>query len=588
LQVRKLMVKLEQQQQQQQQDSDSSDQSDRDDCTNMLIASLFGMLSTIAVFERNEHINAGWRELAKPTAAVFEHFLHVQLLQHGAGLTGDAVSKLWDTCSSFLWGDTFGPLLMVALEETTEEAAATLAGTSAAAAAASAAEASACTAAAADGSASMTGALLQLPAPPAAAAAASQTAPQLFSLCISAVKLLEQQVHDPYSAIDPDKEIKHPLIAASVLEHVQQAAAAMLVGSTPSEALPEQQRSFRSLPVGLPWAVLLLRCLQLGLVWLQQAVEQLLANVESSSGNSRDAEAQQQQQQAWGDDEQQELLGYVVASIGQLEDGLYVLGLVLGKWCASPAAAAAEGLPTAEQPAAAVLMPLLQKQQQQLQLEVLPAVQQVVQLWAAGLRMAGRHKSIADALRSNGVLSRWHFSLERLTFAAFKRTGKPNAADSDYESEGPKWVQVVQRYVAQGIWNSTPQQQQAAVHALQQLLGSGKLQAWVAAASSALPLRWCCNNPGCSNLGTAGSKARGSELRRVAARQCSGCQSVCYCQKVSCSIQLSTSASWDGSAADATKHMAAVELHFGRVPCQVMMPTPLQVCYIYETNVCTL
>jgi hypothetical protein len=71
----------------------------------------------------------------------------------------------------------------------------------------------------------------------------------------------------------------------------------------------------------------------------------------------------------------------------------------------------------------------------------------------------------------------------------------------------------------------------------------GKLQAWVAAASSVLPLRWCCNNPGCSNLGTAGSKARGSELRQVAARQCSGCQSVCYCQKVRCSILLSTSAS---------------------------------------------
>jgi hypothetical protein len=348
------MVKLEQQQQQQQ-DTDSSDRSESVDCTNMLIASLFGMLSTIAVFQRNEHINAAWRELAKPTAAVFGHFLHVQLLQHGAGLTGDALSKLWDTCSNFLWGDTFGPLLMVALEETKEEAAATLASTSAAAA--SVAKASACTAAAAaaDVSASVTGALLQLPKPPAAAAAAaSQTVPQLFSLCISAVKLLEQQVHDPYAAIDPDKEIRHPLIAASVLEHVQQAAAAMLVGSTPSEALPEQQRSFRSLAVGLPWAVQLLRCVQLGLVWLQQAVVQLLADVEGSSGDSRDAEAQQQQQQqAWGDDEQQELLGCVVASLGQLEDGLYMLGLVLGKWCASTAAAAAEGLPTAEAAAAA-------------------------------------------------------------------------------------------------------------------------------------------------------------------------------------------------------------------------------------------
>ncbi|WIA39754.1 hypothetical protein OEZ86_005812 [Tetradesmus obliquus] len=75
------------------------------------------------------------------------------------------------------------------------------------------------------------------------------------------------------------------------------------------------------------------------------------------------------------------------------------------------------------------------------------------------------------------------------------------------------------------------EQQQAAVQALQQLLASGRLQAWVEAASTALPLRWCCNHPGCSNLGTAGSKARGSELRRVGGMQCSGCQRACFCSK---------------------------------------------------------
>uniref|UniRef100_A0A383V7J8 MYND-type domain-containing protein n=1 Tax=Tetradesmus obliquus TaxID=3088 RepID=A0A383V7J8_TETOB len=68
--------------------------------------------------------------------------------------------------------------------------------------------------------------------------------------------------------------------------------------------------------------------------------------------------------------------------------------------------------------------------------------------------------------------------------------------------------------------------------ALQQLLASQKLQDWVEAASAALPLRWCCNHPGCSNLGTAGSKARGSELRRVGGRQCSKCKCACYCSKV--------------------------------------------------------
>jgi hypothetical protein len=80
------------------------------------------------------------------------------------------------------------------------------------------------------------------------------------------------------------------------------------------------------------------------------------------------------------------------------------------------------------------------------------------------------------------------------------------------------------------------QHQQAAAQALQQLLGSGRLQSWLAAASSALPLRWCCNNPRCSNLGTAGSKVRGSELRRVGGRQCSLCKRACYCSKVSCRL----------------------------------------------------
>jgi hypothetical protein len=324
------------------------------------------------------------------------------------------------------------------------------------------------------------------------------------------------------------------------------------MGSAPSEALKEPQRSWRSLSVGLPWAVLLLRCVQLGLVWLQKAMAQLLPGGQSNSGSSSDAA--DAQQQAWGDDAQ-ELLGNAVASLGQLEDGLYVLGLVLGRWCAAPAAtaaaaaaaAAAEGLPNAERPAAAVLLPLLRKQQRQLQQELLPAVQQVVQLWQAGLQKdSGEEQrvSVAAAMRSCGILSRWHFSAQRQTFESFRQIAEPDEAESDDETDSVSSseadvMQRVQWFVAQGIWDITPQQQQAAAHALQQLLDSGKLQSWVAAARSALPLRWCCNNPGCSNLGTAGSKARGSELRRVAARQCSGCQSVCYCQKVRCGNLLS-------------------------------------------------
>ncbi|KAF6251085.1 hypothetical protein COO60DRAFT_1677572 [Scenedesmus sp. NREL 46B-D3] len=56
---------------------------------------------------------------------------------------------------------------------------------------------------------------------------------------------------------------------------------------------------------------------------------------------------------------------------------------------------------------------------------------------------------------------------------------------------------------------------QRLLESLHQLLGSGKLQAWVGAASSALPLRWCCNNPSCASLGTAGSGVRGIGLQRV-------------------------------------------------------------------------
>jgi hypothetical protein len=548
LQVRKLMVKLEQQQQQ-----EDSDSSDSDDCTNRLLKSVIQVLSTTAVYQRNEHINTAWQELARPTAAVFEHFMHVQLLQHGARMTDLTVSTLWHTFRSFLWSnsDNYGPLLMVAVDETTEEAAATLAGTAAAAPAASEAEASASTAAAA--AAACRSDLTATGAPPPTsppAAAALLSAPQLFSLCISAVKLLRQQVHDPYAAMDCQED-RLQFTAASILEYVQQAAAAMITGTAPSEALIGQERSFRSWAAGLPWAVLLLRCVQLGLQWLQQAVVQLLSEVQSSSGSSPDAE--QQQQQAWGDAEQQELLGNAVASLGQLEDRLYVLGLVLGKWCALPAAAAADGASSAEQPAAAVLLPLLQKQQLQLQQQLLPAVQQVLQLWEAGVCRdsdEGRLESIADATRSRGILSRWHFSTQRLTYDLFSKAGDPESkAERDDETNSVSSFEAdVTQLVAEGIWDSTLQQQQAAVRALQQLLGSGKLQAWLAAASSALPLRWCCNNPGCSNLGTAGSKARGSELRRVAARQCSGCQSACYCQKVRCSTLLSMRALIEESA----------------------------------------
>uniref|UniRef100_A0A383VZ32 Uncharacterized protein n=1 Tax=Tetradesmus obliquus TaxID=3088 RepID=A0A383VZ32_TETOB len=434
--VRKMMVKLDQQQQQQQQQAADEEHLDR------LLEALIQILHFSAVISSNMQSDDAWRQLARPMAAMLEHLLHVRLVHQKADLGAESIANLWSAAGSLLWGGAalYGPLLLVAAEETS----------SAAAAAAAGAIEPAQLAAAAD----------PLPGTSASAAATASSsaavccALQLFSLCVTALK------------------------------EVQLTAAAMLTGAPPAAELSGgQHRSVSSAAAGVPWAVLLLRCVQLGMDWLQRTSHRLLAAAAGSSSATA-GRMQQQQQQAWGSTVHQGLIYKAVVSLGQLYNGLDVLELVFGSWCTTAAGAAAAGEPAA-------MLPLLQQCQQQLQTELLPAVQQVVGLWE--LRNSSRHRgqqqqSIRDVVRSCGMLSRTHSSLMKQSFKYFS-TG--NWSYTENAEDAPKThvlIRLVKR-AAQGIWGSTPEQQQAAVQALQQLLASGKLQAWVAAASAALVLQ---------------------------------------------------------------------------------------------------
>jgi hypothetical protein len=541
------MVKIEQQQQQQA-DQGSDDQQHLD----QLLTTLLNVLGATAVSTRSAQMDAAWRDVARPTAATLEHTMHVRLVQqqHDADVAdGDSVS-FWQSFMGMLWSDknAFGPLLMVSVDE------------AAAAAAAAAAE-----------PADVSGAV-------DTAAASQPTAPQLFSLCISAVKVLSRRAESPYVAME-DHETSMACTAQFVLEHVQQTADAMLTHSIPSEPLEDgEQRSFCSVAAGAPWAVLLLRCVQLGASWLQLVTPSLLQGLQGSSSSSSSSTsgqpqqglswpqrvmarlapvAAQQQQQSEAHNELQEMLGDAAKSVRQMADGLYVLKLALARWCAAAApaeAAAAHPAAGGEPAAAGVLLPLLQQHHQQLQQELLPAAEEVLQLWEADNASSNsssqgedQEESITEMMQSLGVLSAWNFSLKRDNYESFVRwqaadgaaAGSSAAGDESDDEADAEADQDYQHLVGHGIWCSQPEQQCEALEGLQQFLDSGRLQSWLAAASSALPLRWCCNNPGCSNLGTAGSKARGSELRRVNARQCSSCQSVCYCSKVSVVLPLS-------------------------------------------------
>jgi hypothetical protein len=404
VQVRKLLVKIDQLQQQQQQEQVQQQQqqdaaADRHSAAteryrDNLLEALINILTTIAVFTRNSEIDAAWRELARPTAAMLEHILHVRLVQQTADWSSESVANLWQAVVNLLWSDkdVFGPLLMVAAEETAAAAGVTEDAEPAAAEAAAG----------------------QLPV-----AAAAVSAPQVFSLCISSAKVLTQHAADPYAAMD-SRDNRLGCTAALVLEHVQQAATAVLTNSVPAVAVGKgQQRNSISLAAGLPWAVLLLRCVQLGLKWLQLAIGKLMAAAAGDGGRM------QRQQQSWDDVANQELLHDTVEFLGQLQDALHVLGLVFSSWCA---AATATPAAAGQQPAAAAaVLPLLQKSQQQLQQELLPAVQQVMQLLEVGnSSRQGEQRTIRDMVQARGMLSRWHFSIMRPSF-------ETNTAGSDPE-----------------------------------------------------------------------------------------------------------------------------------------------------------
>jgi hypothetical protein len=225
----------------------------------------------------------------------------------------------------------------------------------------------------------------------------------------------------------------------------------------------------------------------------------------------------------------------VLLSLCQLEQGLQVLCWAFSRWVPAPHPHAAT---------TKVALPQLQQCQQQLQQELLPAV--VALLEKAGLKRSSSSSTGASSTTGGGNAAQATKHQQTADPAANVDSGRQQLEElwasapvswtfSDSASGNKattkwlwKWVspdaalqQLMEQVTSGSHATAQQQQQQQLWEELQQLLGSGQLQSWLAAASSALPLRWCCNNPGCSNLGTAGSKARGSELRRVGGRQCS-------------------------------------------------------------------
>jgi hypothetical protein len=172
------------------------------------------------------------------------------------------------------------------------------------------------------------------------------------------VKLLaKQQQQGPFVPFDAGRQHTTP---AQVNEHIQMAAVAMLAASIPTNhSATAGQRS--SVPAaGVPWTVLLLRCTQLNLEWLQQALLQT-ADIQADRGSSSTASSSRapQQQQQVRDSAPQELVSNVAKSLGQLLNALQIINQMLCSWFAG-------GQPIAEHQPPAAVLPLLQQCQQQL------------------------------------------------------------------------------------------------------------------------------------------------------------------------------------------------------------------------------
>jgi hypothetical protein len=266
---------LQQQQQQQQHDSMAheagSSSSSNDRWTARLYVMLTHLIGDTSLLSSTEAVQAAWRELARPTAAMLEHLMHVQLgLTAGADalLTQPQHAETWQVVTSMLLVsiddcvDEMGPLLRAALPAVPAHLAATEAAADSAGVAAEAAEI----------------------AMQSIVSAGAATMAALFSMCISAVKLLAQQTRDcnPYAAT-----VNRGQAPAGVLELIQQSAAIMMCSSAcAGVSQPEGSSEADAVElVVLPWAVLMLRCVQLGLAWAQDAAASLLSS-NSGRGSS--------------------------------------------------------------------------------------------------------------------------------------------------------------------------------------------------------------------------------------------------------------------------------------------------------------
>jgi hypothetical protein len=532
LQVGNVMAIVEgylqqQQQQQQQQRAHSGSSSKHEASANSLLQNLTNILACIGIADRGtDAMQAAWRGVARPTAGLLKHMMHVQLLQpaeNAAQLSADRDQRppVWQTVTGMLWYSDegavqeIGPLLRAVLP--TQQPAEELA-------AAAAAEDAAAPAAAVPGDAGADAAAARLKA--------------LFSMCISAVKLLRQQMRarSPYAPTAPGF-----LSPAAALEQIQQAAVVIIQhhSSVSSGGMQAQDGAAYGSCVEaallLPWAMLVLRCVQLSTVWAQQAAAGLQPSSSSSRASASSAAADED---SWAGKSVgiKQQLGNALKCLQQVQDGLQVVSRAFCGWCALPSlgqAVSADGS-DAEQPAVVVL---------QLQQELLPAVQSVLpqhqmhaessstnsnaltatqlQLQAAGTSLGSRDEQ-QPAEACGSMIVTWRFSR-----AAVTATSTVDGSSSSSSSSSSSAAQLLQQPLqeegdskqlcqktamqeALQALHSTQQlmqlqlqhpdeqehytaalqalllqqqSQRVVLPALQQLLSGGELQAWLAASS---------------------------------------------------------------------------------------------------------
>jgi hypothetical protein len=151
------------------------------------------------------------------------------------------------------------------------------------------------------------------------------TMASLFSMCISAVKLLSEQTRDrsPYAAMGNDGQCP-----AAVLEHIQQSASIIIRNSAFAGRGQPQGSNVEAAAAELavlPWAVLMLRCVQLGLAWAQDASASLLSSISGRGSSLAAAVAEGNAEARRLFDDMAHQLTQQLKSLSQLEDGLQVL-----------------------------------------------------------------------------------------------------------------------------------------------------------------------------------------------------------------------------------------------------------------------